>query len=698
MLTFAMRNLLVISLPVLPQWASHLWKRKHVKLPSIGSIGMRNRLVTLLAFAMLPLAATVTLYLWVDHRQTIDTARNSVYAAANLAASTETRIFDETRALLETLALTPTITPAGGDACSSFVARVKNANPIYNTVGVVDANGTITCHNSLRARQNLSDATLVDKLKASGGPNFLIGNFVIGRVSGKPTVIVASKFPPVGGKFSGAVFASLNLDRMTRDVEIFSDTGMRSVILLEPASKRVIIHYPPLPGVPFGTPFPNAPLIKAINGSTGGGTAKVRGIDGVERIYGFASLPSAGNIVLAVGEDWEAMVAPVRYRLFLSAAGLLTLLLAAASFVWWLSERTQLRPIRKLMAAATQIGAGNFDATAGLEAWQAPEFRKLGRILESMAVKLADGRKAEAIVAANESRFRVLAENSADLITCSDGNGRRIYVSPACRDILGYEPEELIGLAPRDLAHPDDVGIVDAMMSEVQAGRAVSGVRYRVAHRGGGYRWAEIAGKPLAERAGTVFVMRDFTSRKLIENQLAEANIQLERLASTDGLTGLANRRALDKQLETEFARAMRGKADLSFLLIDVDHFKAFNDHYGHQAGDDCLRRLASTLQGCLRRPGDVTARYGGEELAAILPATGAAGAIERAEVVCRAVRELAIPHPGSSHGIVTISVGVATLTAKAEWPDVAALVKAADKALYVAKAGGRDKVVASTS
>ncbi|MBB4004606.1 diguanylate cyclase [Aurantimonas endophytica] len=671
-----------------------------MKLPTIGSIGMRSRLIALVAFAMVPLTIAFVCYLWVDHNQTIAAAKNDVYAAATLAAATESRVFDETRTLLEALALVPAVVPTGGEACSSLIRRIKTANPLYNTVGVVDAAGTITCHNSLTVRQALSDVDLRDRMMAPEAAQFVVGNFVIGKVSGKPTVITASGFPRVRGGFAGAVFASLNLDRMTAEIEAVSDGGKRTVLLLEPDSGRIIVHYPPLLGVPFGAPFPGHPLTAAVRNMPGGGTAEVAGIDGADKVFGFAPLSSAGNIVLAVGEDRSSVMAPVRHRLMLSSVGLLTLLLVATSAVWWISERMQLRPLRRLMDAATGIGSGDFAATADLEPWQAPELRKLGRVLDAMSRKLSIGREAELVVAASEARFRALAENTADLITWTDTTGRRVYVSPASRDVLGCEPVELINMRPRDLAHPDDVGIVDAMMAEVLAGRAVAGVQYRVAHRGGGFRWVEVAGKPLEAGAGTVFVMRDFTSRKMMESQLAEANLKLEKLASTDGLTGLANRRALDKQLDTEFARAVRAKTDLSFLLIDVDSFKAFNDTYGHPAGDECLRRIAEALEGNLRRPGDFTARYGGEELAAVMPATSAAGAFERAEVVRQAVRELAIPHSGSSHGVVTISAGVATLTAGAgaELRDLAGLIQSADVALYGAKAKGRDNVVAAAA
>ncbi|RZI61378.1 MAG: PAS domain S-box protein, partial [Zymomonas sp.] len=427
---------------------------------------------------MLPLAALVALYLSADYGQTIKTAKDGVFSAAKLAAATESRIFDETRSLLGTLALGPIVTSEGGKACSDFIADVSKANPLYNTIGVVDAEGTINCHNSLRTRQGLTDVDLVKRMKAPGAQNFQVGNFVIGRVSGKPTVILAHSFPSADGGFTGAVFASLSLDRLTHEVERVSDGGSRSVMLVEPGTDRVLVHFPPLPGIPFGTAFPGNSLMAAMHSAQNNGTTEVRGIDGIDRVYGFAPLPSAGNIVLAVGEDRGTLIAPVRDRLILSILGFLTFLLAAASAVWWLSDRTQLRPMQRLMDMAGRIGLGKADVTTDLEPWQAPEFRNLGGVLELMAVRLSDGRKAEAIVAESEARFRLLAENTADMITCSDDGGRRVYVSPACRDLLGYEPVDLMGKQPRELAHPDDVSIVDNMMAEVMAARPASGVQY----------------------------------------------------------------------------------------------------------------------------------------------------------------------------------------------------------------------------
>ncbi|OYQ36278.1 hypothetical protein CHU95_05030 [Niveispirillum lacus] len=166
----------------------------------------------------------------------------------------------------------------------------------------------------------------------------------------------------------------------------------------------------------------------------------------------------------------------------------------------------------------------------------------------------------------------------------------------------------------------------------------------------------------------------------------------LMRLATMDGLTGIANRRAFDGALAQETERLVQGGVGpLSLILADVDHFKRYNDFYGHQAGDDCLRAVAGALSGALRRPGEIAARFGGEEFAILLPGHDADAAIMAAERLRRAVAALCLAHVARPDGdLVTISAGAASLTSPG---DAASLVAAADQALYRAKASGRNRV-----
>ncbi|WP_256735644.1 diguanylate cyclase [Pseudomonas sp. dw_612] len=172
---------------------------------------------------------------------------------------------------------------------------------------------------------------------------------------------------------------------------------------------------------------------------------------------------------------------------------------------------------------------------------------------------------------------------------------------------------------------------------------------------------------------------------------LEEANRQLKVLSTTDGLTGVANRRQFDEVLLSEWRRALRAGTLLSLMLIDVDYFKKYNDHYGHQAGDDCLRRVAKTLEAHALRAGDQVARYGGEEFALITTTLHTEKSFAHAQTLCDALEQMALPHALSPFGFVTVSIGVAVISPADGWT-AEQLLKQADLALYCAKAQGRNQ------
>jgi diguanylate cyclase (GGDEF)-like protein len=176
--------------------------------------------------------------------------------------------------------------------------------------------------------------------------------------------------------------------------------------------------------------------------------------------------------------------------------------------------------------------------------------------------------------------------------------------------------------------------------------------------------------------------------------QVTKAHDQQEKLANTDGLTGISNRRRFDEVLEKEYARLPRSESPLSMLLLDVDHFKEFNDTYGHIAGDECLKRIAKLVVSRLHRVSDLAARYGGEEFAGILPDTDFTGAVQLAEQIRSEVESLQIPHKTSATtDHVTVSLGVVTLTSLGSKASTD-MVAIADQCLYRAKSEGRNRVV----
>ena len=194
--------------------------------------------------------------------------------------------------------------------------------------------------------------------------------------------------------------------------------------------------------------------------------------------------------------------------------------------------------------------------------------------------------------------------------------------------------------------------------------------------------------------------------RKLVEErtvelleltkQLQVANTALQEMAVVDSMTGLANRRRFDVFLQQEWQRSGRTHHPLSLLLIDIDHFKKFNDRYGHPEGDDCIRRVAGVIRTAAHRVTDLAARYGGEEFAVVLTETPSDGAMKVAEAIRSGVEGLRIPHADSPTGFVTVSVGVATREAQDHYATATDLIAACDRALYQVKQEGRNKALAA--
>ncbi|MBP1853279.1 sensor domain-containing diguanylate cyclase [Rhizobium halophytocola] len=197
----------------------------------------------------------------------------------------------------------------------------------------------------------------------------------------------------------------------------------------------------------------------------------------------------------------------------------------------------------------------------------------------------------------------------------------------------------------------------------------------------------------IGSRGYVTLVVSDITKLKRSLIELRGMAEKLEVLADTDGLTGLLNRRSLDQRLDQEILRCRRSRQPVSMILLDVDRFKAYNDLYGHQGGDECLKRVAQVLAQSVKRPSDFVARYGGEEFCIVLPDTDQAGAFVLAEQVRQAVSGRKMKHEGSEKSVVTVSAGVASLMHDGNASTSVALVSRADTALYEAKDAGRDRV-----
>lgn len=279
-----------------------------------------------------------------------------------------------------------------------------------------------------------------------------------------------------------------------------------------------------------------------------------------------------------------------------------------------------------------------------------------------------------------------------------------VYVNPAFERVTGYRADEALGRNCRYLHREDrNQDALDAVRIAIADGTSCTAL-LRNYRKDGTLFWNQLHLAPLLDGRGAVThfmgTMLDVTERLERERALLEKQRELERskralesLALKDGLTQLYNRRHFDEQIAREWNRARRERLPVSLFMIDIDHFKRFNDSFGHRAGDGRIRMVADVLRRCFARGADLVARYGGEEFVALAPGLQAAPALERAQRVCDTVRRATTAHSSSGMPPVTVSIGLVT-----EMPvdglEPEQLLEAADRALYEAKRQGRDRTV----
>jgi len=339
-------------------------------------------------------------------------------------------------------------------------------------------------------------------------------------------------------------------------------------------------------------------------------------------------------------------------------------------------------------------------AKDGHEIWErasiSPVLDDTGQVTHYVAVKedVTEQRRTLQALAENEAKIRAMSEASQDGLIMLDDQGRVAFWNRSAEGIFGYSRAEALGHSLHDLVTIGEdtakAELAFAHFAKTGEGAAVGVITELVTRRKDGTTFpAELSlgAFQLQGRWWAVGTVRDVTERKRSEELLLE-------LATTDGLTGLANRRHFMGRGDAELGRARRTGQPVSCIMFDVDHFKKFNDAYGHDAGDAVLKALARTARETLRGI-DVLGRLGGEEFAALLPETGLEAALQVAERLRVAVAGMGLVHGGTPLA-VTISLGVAQAAGPEE--TLEALLKRADQAMYEAKQSGRNRVVASRS
>ncbi len=292
--------------------------------------------------------------------------------------------------------------------------------------------------------------------------------------------------------------------------------------------------------------------------------------------------------------------------------------------------------------------------------------------------------------------YKTLLESTRAIPWSIDWNTKDFsYIGPQIEELLGW-PRDSWKTAQDwiDRIHPDyRERTVSYCMAQSETG-VDHEADYLALTRDGEFVWIRDVVHVIRENGKTVKLvgfMFDISERKKLEHELIETNRKLEAFSYQDGLTGIGNRRLYEQVLESEWRRARRNRQPISMVVIDIDHFKEYNDHYGHVMGDQCLRQIATALDGVANRSTDFCARYGGEEFVLLLPETDFSAARMIAEKVRSAILELKIPHAKSATAeVVTVSAGVCTLVPEqGETPE--RLFEIADRALYLAKKNQRN-------
>ncbi|HYZ62237.1 MAG TPA: diguanylate cyclase, partial [Acetobacteraceae bacterium] len=620
--------------------------------------------------------------------------------AAQLGAEQQQALLQQAAVLLRVLARVPAVVTADS-GCGDFLRGIAAEFPHVASLTVADAHGAALCSSRPEAiGLNFTQFHYFQAALAlpSDRP-YSLSTVRLSRVDGKPIMLMAVPIYLAAPDAHplGALVAALRLDWFAGLQDRLS-AGDSTVVQVVDSRDGAILARSPDPQGLAGLRFPDHGIIDAFRRSPSGGTVRTDGLDGVQRIFAFAPLRGEGpGLLIAVGLSAQALRQQAAWRMMLAMGFGVGVTGLAVCLSWRVAQRSLVRPLRALSAAAARLGGGDMASEAEISDEAPWEIRALAETFRRMVKRLqARDLRIEAMqreLAESEEHHRLLAEAANDMITRFSSDLRRVYVSPACRDLLGYEQHELVGEKPGAIVHPDDWLELDATLNQaLLAGHPTARATYRAFRKDGGQIWLESSGRSLGKGQGFVVVTRDVTNRTMLEQQLAAANHKLSLLASQDGLTGLANRRRFDQALEAEHETLVRDGGRMAVLLLDVDRFKRFNDTYGHPAGDRCLQSIAACIRSALRGPRDLAARYGGEEFAVLLPAAGPSEALEVAHRVRAAIRGAAILHAGSGCGVVTTSIGVAAIE-PGEPVEAAELIRRADAALYRAKREGRDQV-----
>jgi diguanylate cyclase (GGDEF)-like protein/PAS domain S-box-containing protein len=645
---------------------------------------LQARLALIVTFAVFALLGADAISLAGSREQTLQDAKAETANLSRSLADQAHRIFQMMDADVLGVRAAIEIAGAGNPAADERVQRIvaarTAANPSVHGLVVLDKSGRaiVGSRGDIVRGVDFSRLGVFTHHRDDPSRGAYIGRPMRDPVDGSWDLSVSRRVNAADGGFAGVVVAEVPAAFFQKLYASFN-TGPDGVILLARADAVLMARWPGQDG-DIGKDLSASPLFSRYVGPRDREDFEfVSLLDGTDRLASYKWVADSPTLVM-VGRSKDAVLA----NWHMTVAGHV-LGLAVVLGVLLLLARRLAQAIGEEEAAQEKLIETNVQlARSEASTARAVEWLKLAEQIARVGhwyLDVADGYR----LSWSDEVYRIYGMEKAEF-------------TPTVQAALACNPPQDGEAAALALANCIETGEpYETFASLIRPDGAVRHIFTR--------------GQPQRDSAGSVVavfgVVMDVTEQRRAEDELRRAkaeaeaanraleaaNAALEQLALQDSLTTLPNRRGFDRALDQEFRRAMRAQSSLALIMIDVDQFKPFNDMYGHQAGDACLRAIARTIPALLNRPGDMAARYGGEELAVLLPGHTVPAARDMALRIAAAVRDLGIVHAGSQHGVVTISAGVGAFVPGPEL-DVGQLVECADAALYAAKRSGRNRVV----
>lgn len=631
-------------------------------------------------FILLIIIVTIPLMLVGKKQREID-AKAEMEKMIDLQQVVIENWYEENLADIRSITHLPVIQNKDLDAIEKVFKNFQESHTKFDSIVYANADGIVEVADSGQVKVDITTRQYYRQAR-QGKP--YISEVLTGKKTKNQIIIFSVPVYDDAGQFQGLVFGSVLLETVQKVMAQFQDDSSETY-LVNQEGKLMIESRQGETGDRIYTDIIHA----ARSGVQPTGFYETANGESVLGTYRWVN----NGQWLIIGEvTRDAIYHPLFRLIKLFSIELFLLLTLGAFSMIWFSNRIE-KVVYSMLEATRRIGQGEWDYRLANTNWKIDEFQELGHNFNEMAHLIENYM---VTIEKSEERFRLITQSSSDMISIHDAKGHFIYVSPAGKEILHYEDEEIIGHLVFDFMHEQDIDKGQENYQTLgEKGHFV--FTYRLRRKDGEYIWMESSIRKLqgdhSSEPKIYAVSRNVTERKSVEEQLREANRILHNLSIKDGLTNVWNRRSFDEQIKLKWEEAKIQNTALSLILFDVDYFKNYNDTYGHQAGDDCLISIAQVLNHIEEKFGYTAYRYGGEEFCILLPSTTADEVKQIAADLRIAVENLQIPHRKSEvNDFVTISCGAHTHV-PTEKSSMKEFIENTDRALYKAKKSGRNRV-----